>query len=499
MKILPGRLASFVVVCFGALGLASVSGYKAESDREVAVKYCSSCHLFPEPQLLDKNTWMDSVLPNMTWRLGIGNSKSNPFEGMDQGEINLIKALNVFPETRSIGEEDWSKVVRFYEKSAPLKPLIQDNSILVEENLPFFDVMGVKLKNQQLPQITMLKYDDDKQELYVGDALNELVALDQEFTVKEVWKTESPTVDMVFADNGPSVLTIGSILPSEKKKGNLTALQNSSEKNLRLLKRPTQVLEADLNQDQEKDWIVSEFGNHLGQLVWFESGDGRKRHILKSQAGARKVEIADLNIDGKPDIVGMFAQAQEEIVIFYNKGKGDFSEKTVLKFHPAFGLSYFELVDFNADGALDIVVSNGDNWDLSKIDKNYHGIRVYFNDKKDNFKEAFFFPLYGASKVLSHDFDGDGDLDLAAVSFYSDNEHGFVYLQNQGDLSFKAYSSPAFKTGKWLTMEKLDYDQDGDLDLILGTYFHNALERGKLMVQGAETFPELLLLKNKWK
>jgi hypothetical protein len=53
--------------------------------------------------------------------------------------------------------------------------------------------------------------------------------------------------------------------------------------------------------------------------------------------------------------------------------------------------------------------------------------------------------------------------------------------------------------GKWLTMEKLDIDQDGDMDLVLGTYFHSALEMGKLMASEIETFPQLMILKNRLK
>lgn len=484
------------------MALASVSSFTEKSDREIAETYCGSCHLFPEPELLDKKTWMEGVLPNMAWRLGIGNVSIAPYEDLDIGEINLIKALNIYPETPTISESDWAKIISFYEQEAPGNTSPQALRGEIHDINSIFELSGLQVKDQKLPQITMLNYDKSNKVLYVGDAVNELARLDATFNILDIWKTDSPAVDMVYTESGASVLNIGSIVPSEKKKGTLTAIDTSfslRQRNLRLLQRPTQVLEADINFDNKKDWVVSEFGNHAGQLVWFENGDVRKKHQIKSQAGARKVELVDLDKDGKLDLIGMFAQGHEELVFFYNQGEGKFLEKTILKFHPAFGSSYFEIHDFNGDGSLDILLSNGDNWDLSKINKNYHGIRIFLNDGSNNFSEEFFYPLFGTSKVLSYDYDEDGDLDLAAISFYSDNEVGFVFLENQGNLSFKAYSSPAFMAGKWLTMEKLDFDQDGDMDLVLGTYFHSALEMGKLMADGIGTFPQLMILKNRLK
>src|ERR1051325_11284525 len=40
--------------------------------RDLAQKYCAGCHLFPEPDLLDKATWKNGALPLMRNRLGIG-------------------------------------------------------------------------------------------------------------------------------------------------------------------------------------------------------------------------------------------------------------------------------------------------------------------------------------------------------------------------------------------------------------------------------------------
>src|SRR5438046_8357300 len=47
--------------------------------RELAQKFCAGCHLFPEPDLLDKATWKNGALPLMHTRLGIGQmDAANP-------------------------------------------------------------------------------------------------------------------------------------------------------------------------------------------------------------------------------------------------------------------------------------------------------------------------------------------------------------------------------------------------------------------------------------
>jgi len=118
-----------------------------------------------------------------------------------------------------------------------------------------------------------------------------------------------------------------------------------------------------------------------------------------------------------------------------------------------------------------------------------------------NFKEAFFYPLNGAYKCIAADFDGDGDLDIAAISFFPDYdkspEESFVFLENQGGLQFRAHTFPDCYRGRWLTMDAGDLDGDGDLDIVLGGAYKTpfrATER--LLERWQKEGPSLLILRN---
>src|SRR4029077_15370304 len=141
---------------------------------------------------------------------------------------------------------------------------------------------------------------------------------------------------------------------------------------------------------------------------------------------------------GLPDIWALFAQGDERIILYTNKGDGRFEEKNILSFPAVYGSTYFELDDFNGDGLPDILYTCGDNADFSPVLKPYHGVYIFMNDGNNNFKQKYFFPMYGCFKAIARDFDKDGDLDIAAISFFADyNNHpeeSFVYLENKGGM-----------------------------------------------------------------
>jgi hypothetical protein len=475
------------------------------SGEELAKIYCASCHLFPEPSLLDKTTWRDRVLPNMGWRLGIRKSGVNPYMEIDKDEAVLVKKVHVFPEKTLISRTDWNKIEQYYFKEAPDKPLPQKSPLTFDNVSINFHAQAISFTKRQLPQTSLLKYDNATGLLFIGDVQHELYAMRNNLRLVASWKTESAPVDIDFTTPGtPRIMCIGSMKPSQRLTGSFYAVDSASAaakgtKKFNKLARPVACAASDLNDDGRNDLVICQFGNHTGKLSWFDGSDPQKEHVLKLQPGARRVSVHDFNNDGKPDILVLMAQAKEELILFMNEGKNKFSEKVIYQFPPVYGVSYFELADFNKDGHPDILLTNGDNWDLSPVKKFYHGIRILMNDGKNNFKITQFFPFYGASKAVARDFDMDGDLDIAAISFYDDPDEQaqtFLYLEDKGGENFAPATTPAAENGKWITMEACDFDHDGDQDVVLGSFVYSVNELAKLVTKGLHAFPQVVVLWN---
>jgi hypothetical protein len=146
-------------------------------------------------------------------------------------------------------------------------------------------------------------------------------------------------------------------------------------------------------------------------------------------------------------------------------------------------------------------VTNGDNGEYPSPTKRYHGLRLYTNRGNYRFEETFFYPLNGAFRALARDFDGDGDLDIAAISFFPDYrqspEESFVYLEHQGGLKFSAATFRECISGRWLTMDAGDLDGDGDLDLVLGSYIRGPSAVPMFLMKDWETIgPSFVILRN---
>jgi hypothetical protein len=434
------------------------------SGEELAKIHCSSCHKYPDPGQLPTAFWVNSVLPNMGYRLGIGDYFGNLMTKSPE-ERDLIIENSIYLAEPVIHQKDWEKIVAFYAKNSPKE--------FPRQTLPSIkELKSFIIKNQDYKgnEIVLGQFDSKNSVLNISEAVsNELLEISKSKTSQLSLGNKFPVVDFDYHSNyGKVWLEIGNMNPNDLKQGKL---RSANKVLLDSLKRPVDLMVADMNGDKVDDFVISCFGNHLGDLSWYD-GLNFTKHPLLELPGARVSYFFDLDHDGQKDVIALMTQARESIVFFKNKGKGEFEMQKLLEFVPNFGSSYFELADIDGDQDPDIVNSNGDNADLSITLKPYHGIRIFINDGKNNFSEKFFFPQNGASKVLARDFDNDGDLDLASISYFPDllEKESFLYFENKGKLNFEVSTFSKFSKLKFLTLDAGDFDKDGDLDIVLGAF-----------------------------
>ena len=447
--------------------------------KRLAAIYCQSCHLLPTPDLANAASWEKGILPAMGPRLGIFRHN---FDVYPSGRRDTNVSRSFYPSQPLLNPDEWQHIIDYYTATSPDSMPGQQRPHPIAEGLSLFEAR-VPDWRFPMPATTLVKIDTSAgaRGLLTYDIhYQHLYRISPTLQVVDSMADKGGLVDLIPRQDGWTACNIGVLNPNNGKFGRIQAVNAS----LTLdtvpvaagLQRPVQIEEADLNQDGKKDLVVCEFGNLTGALSWLENkGNGQyQRHVIRAVPGAIRVCVGDFNKDGLPDIMALFAQGDEGIFLFTNKGGGRFDQRPLLRFPPSYGSVYFELDDMNKDGYPDIVYACGDNADFSVIRKPYHGVYIFLNDGKYNFTQRYFFPINGCYKAIARDFDGDGDLDIATISFFPDVDHqpqeGFVYLENKGDFDFLPYSLPATQQGKWLTMDAGDINGDGRPDLVLGNF-----------------------------
>jgi hypothetical protein len=491
---------------------------------ELAGQFCVACHLEPAPDILPKRSW-EAALGYMGYWLGMENldylaDHPEYAQANVSSRHEVLERENALPDGAALEESDWDALRHYYIDSAPAEALPQADKPELRWQLPQFEVAQA---DYPIPVAvtTLVRIRESTGEIYVGDGVAQtLTVLDGDGRVTagpaRASRPLSP-VDIEFVEDTIYVGSIGDLLaeePSEARPAYIATIELADQSIAAAefevivdnLFRMADMNVLDLNGDGQSDFIVSGFGAVVGNVSWYESQpDGSfEEHVLVALPGAVKTEPYDFNDDGLLDIMVLLSDAREGLHILENQGGNEFELHTIFVTHPAYGHTYFELQDFNDDGAMDVLVVNGDNVDSDpyNTNKNYHGLRIYLNRGDYRFEEAFFYPLYGAFIAKSADFDEDGDLDIVANAFYPDFSSGaresFTYLENRGGLDFAAFTNGQVMRGRWMTMDIGDVDGDDDIDVVLGGGYIpiGMLAHIDLFNELAETGPPILILKN---
>lgn len=283
------------------------------------------------------------------------------------------------------------------------------------------------------------------------------------------------------------VSCMGVVFPDNDKIGTVTILENLGNGKwvqhdvLENTSRVTDIRAADLSGEGRLDLVVGQFGYDQGEIRWLERV-GRwefKPHVLLDLSGAINVGVGDFNGDGRLDIVAQISQQYEEIYIFLNAGRGSFKRMRIWgSSNEDYGGSGMVVSDINRDGKPDIVFTNGDGFGPAPVPgpRPYHGVQWLENRGGGDFKYHRIGDLNGAYSPAVVDMDGDGYLDVVAVSAFIEMDGqghplpSVAWFRNDGLTNFEKRIL-AYQPQDQVTLAAGDFDGNGKPCLVTGGFY----------------------------
>jgi hypothetical protein len=228
------------------------------------------------------------------------------------------------------------------------------------------------------------------------------------------------------------VASMGQLMPSNDRIGSLVALENLDNRTFRrrvLLERTARVTDArganlSGHLDGRLDLVVGQFGYAQGETRWMRNRGGWnfESEIVNTLSGCVHTPVADFDGDGRGDFAALISQEWEEVYVFRNRGADGFQSQIAWgSTTEDYGSSGMDVADVNRDGRPDLIYTNGDGFDYPVPGgRPWHGIQWLENRGAGKFVFHRVGQFPGAYSPNAADLDGDGDIDLLAVSCFAD-------------------------------------------------------------------------------
>jgi hypothetical protein len=241
--------------------------------------------------------------------------------------------------------------------------------------------------------------------------------------------------------------------------------------NTATLPRLQDVAAADFNADGHMDLVYTSDGQNGGSgSVVVLVGDGQggfatQHQYLAHTQNPGELAIADLNADGRPDVVTVNASTVSVLL-----GNGDGTFQTARTSATGSGAGRLAMGDFNGDGKLDLVNSSTYTDGVTSATETVNVLPGRGDGTFAAQIQSFAGYNFGPPHVGAADFDGDGKLDVVTVDSPSDSAVDALLL-GRGDGTFTDPDQLSFGGGMAVAVG--DFNGDGRPDFAVAEWDAN--------------------------